>query len=143
MLGRYIPRDGLVMDGKTFMDESMMTGESNPVFKEQDDRVMGGTKVTTDNITVEITSEAGKSYLDEMVGLIQNATRPKTQNEIALTILLAGLSIIFITVIGTLLFTAYYLGYNADIATLVALLVVFDANDNRRFASCNWCSWYN
>src|SRR6476661_424223 len=121
--GQIIPRDGLIMDGKTFIDESMMTGESNPVFKEQDDRVMGGTKVTTDNIIVEITSEAGKSYLDEMVGLIQNATRPKTQNEIALTILLAGLSIIFLMVVGTLLFSAHFLGYNADIATLVALLV--------------------
>jgi len=121
--GEIIPRDGLVIKGKTFIDESMMTGESNPVFKEQDDRVMGGTKVTTDNIIVEITSEAGKSYLDEMVSLIQSATRPKTQNEIALTILLAGLSIIFITVVGTLLFSAHFLGYNTDIATLVALLV--------------------
>jgi K+-transporting ATPase ATPase B chain len=121
--GELIPRDGLVVSGKTFIDESMMTGESNPVFKEKDDHVLGGTIVTTDNIIVEITAEAGKSYLDEMVGLIQNATRPKTQNEIALTILLAGLSIIFITVIGTLLFSAYYLGYNIDIATLVALLV--------------------
>jgi K+-transporting ATPase ATPase B chain len=121
--GELIPRDGLVVSGKTFIDESMMTGESNPVFKEKDDHVLGGTIVTTDNIIVEITAEAGQSYLDEMVGLIQNATRPKTQNEIALTILLAGLSIIFITVIGTLLFSAYYLGYNIDIATLVALLV--------------------
>ncbi|MDN5845398.1 MAG: HAD-IC family P-type ATPase [Candidatus Nitrosocosmicus sp.] len=121
--GETIPRDGLVISGKTFIDESMMTGESNPVFKEKDDHVLGGTIVTSDSIVVEITAEAGKSYLDEMVGLIQNATRPKTQNEIALTILLAGLSIIFITVIGTLLFSAYFLGYNTDIATLVALLV--------------------
>ncbi|TVP40880.1 HAD-IC family P-type ATPase [Candidatus Nitrosocosmicus arcticus] len=121
--GELIPRDGLVIRGKTFIDESMMTGESNPVFKEKDDHVIGGTIVTSDSLIVEITAEAGKSYLDEMVGLIENATRPKTQNEIALTILLAGLSIIFITVIGTLLFSAYYLGYNIDIATLVALLV--------------------
>src|SRR6476661_1830578 len=121
--GEIIPRDGLILDGKTFIDESMMTGESNPVFKEEDDHVMGGTKVTTDNILIEITSEAGKSYLDEMVGLIQNATRPKTQNEIALTILLAGLSLIFLMVVGTLLFSAHFLGYNSDIATLVALLV--------------------
>ncbi len=121
--GEIIPRDGLVMDGKTFIDESMMTGESNPVFKEKDDHVLGGTRVTTDSIIIEITAEVGKSYLDQMVGLIQGATRPKTQNEIALTILLAGLSIIFITVIGTLLFSAFYLGYNTDIATLVALLV--------------------
>jgi K+-transporting ATPase ATPase B chain len=121
--GEIIPRDGLVVSGKTFIDESMMTGESNLVFKEKDDHVLGGTIVTSDSLIVEITAEAGKSYLDEMVGLIQNATRPKTKNEIALTILLAGLSIIFITVIGTLLFSAYFLGYNTDIATLVALLV--------------------
>lgn len=121
--GEIIPRDGLVIEGKTFVDESMMTGESNPVFKEKHDHVIGGTRVTTDSVIIEITSEAGKSYLDEMVGLIKNATRPKTQNEIALTILLAGLSLIFIFVIGTLLFCAYFLGYHADIATLVALLV--------------------
>ena len=121
--GEIIPRDGLVCEGKAFVDESMMTGESNPVFKEKGDHVIGGTKVASDNMIVEITAEAGRSFLDQMIGLIQNATRPKTQNEIALTILLAGLSLIFITVIGTLLFLAYFLGYNVDIATLVALLV--------------------
>ena len=121
--GEIIPRDGLVNEGKAFVDESMMTGESNPVFKEKGDHVIGGTKVASDSMIVEITAEAGRSFLDQMVGLIQNATRPKTQNEIALTILLAGLSLIFIIVIGTLLFLAYFLGYNVDIATLVALLV--------------------
>jgi K+-transporting ATPase ATPase B chain len=121
--GEIIPRDGIVVDGKAFIDESMMTGESNPVFKEKDDSVIGGTKVASDNITVEITAEAGKSFLDQMVGLIENATRPKTQNEIALTILLAGLSLIFITVVGTMFFFASYLGYDVDIAVLVALLV--------------------
>jgi K+-transporting ATPase ATPase B chain len=121
--GEFIPRDGLIVEGKTFVDESMMTGETNPIFKEKGDHVIGGTRVTTDNIIVEITAEAGKSYLDQMVGMIQNATRPKTQNEIALTILLAGLSIIFITVIGTLLFLAYFMGYKIDIASLIALLV--------------------
>lgn len=121
--GQIVPRDGMVIDGKAFVDESMMTGESNPVFKEKDDSVLGGTKVASDNLIIEITAEAGKSFLDQMVGLIENATRPKTQNEIALTILLAGLSIIFITVIGTLLFFAHFLGYKVDIAVLVALLV--------------------
>ena len=121
--GEIIPRDGLVCEGKAFVDESMMTGESNPVFKEKGDHVIGGTKVASDNMIVEITAEAGRSFLDQMVSLIQNATRPKTQNEIALTILLAGLSLIFIIVIGTLLFLAYFLGYKVDIATLVALLV--------------------
>jgi potassium-transporting ATPase ATP-binding subunit len=101
----------------------MMTGESNPLFKEKGDHVIGGTKVASDKLIVEISSEAGRSFLDQMVGLIQNATRPKTQNEIALTILLAGLSLIFIIVIGTLLFLSHFIGYKADIATLIALLV--------------------
>ena len=121
--GEIIPRDGLVNVGKAFIDESMMTGESNPVYKERGDRVIGGTRVASDSIVVEITAEAGRSFLDQMIGLIRNATRPKTQNEIALTILLAGLSLIFIIVIGTLLYLAYFLGYKIDIATLVALLV--------------------
>jgi K+-transporting ATPase ATPase B chain len=122
-VGEIIPRDGLVNEGKAFVDESMMTGESNPVFKEKGDHVIGGTKVASDKLIIEITAEVGKSFLDEMVNLTQNATRPKSKNEIALTILLAGLSIIFVTVIGTLLFLAYSLGYNVDIATLIALLV--------------------
>ena len=121
--GEIIPRDGLVNEGKAFVDESMMTGESNPVFKEKGDHVIGGTKVASDKMVIEITAEAGRSFLDQMISLTQNATRPKTQNEIALTILLAGLSMIFITVIGTLLFLAYSLGYAVDIATLIALLV--------------------
>lgn len=122
-VGEIIPRDGLVNAGKAFVDESMMTGESNPVFKEKGDHVIGGTRIASDKLVVEISSEAGRSFLDQMVGLIQNATRPKSQNEIALTILLAGLSLIFIIVIGTLLFLAHFLGYKADIATLIALLV--------------------
>lgn len=121
--GEIIPRDGIIADGKAFIDESMMTGESDPVFKEKDNPVLGGTKVANDKIIVEITAEAGKSFLDEMVGLIESATRPKTKNEIALTILLAGLSLIFITVVGTMLFFGYYLGYRMDISVLFALLV--------------------
>ena len=118
-----VPRDGLISEGKAFLDESMMTGESNPVFKEKGDHVIGGTRVASDSIVVEITAEAGRSFLDQMVGLIESATRPKTQNEIALTILLAGLSLIFLMVIGTIPFMANYLGYKSDIAILVTLLV--------------------
>ncbi|HET7391584.1 MAG TPA: HAD-IC family P-type ATPase, partial [Nitrososphaeraceae archaeon] len=121
--GEIIPRDGLVNAGKAFVDESMMTGESNPVFKEKGDHVIGGTRIASDSILVEITAEAGRSFLDEMVGLIESASRPKTKNEIALTMLLAGLSLIFIIVVGTLLFLVHYLGYSGDIATLIALLV--------------------
>ena len=121
--GEIIPGDGIIVAGKAFIDESMMTGESNPIFKEKDNPVLGGTKVANDNIVVEITAEAGRSFLDEMVSLIKSATRPKTKNEIALTILLAGLSIIFITVVGTMLFFGYYLGYHMDVSVLFALLV--------------------
>jgi potassium-transporting ATPase ATP-binding subunit len=121
--GEIIPRDGLVCEGKAFIDESMMTGESNPVFKEKDDHVIGGTRMASDKLRIEITAEAGRSFLDEMINLIESATRPKTKNEIALTILLAGLSLIFVMVVGSLLFFAYFLGYIADIAMLIALLV--------------------
>ena len=121
--GETIPRDGLVCEGKAFVDESMMTGESNPVFKDKDDHVIGGTRIASDKLRIEITAEVGRSFLDEMVSLIESATRPKTKNEIALTILLAGLSLIFIMVVGSLLFFANFLGYIADIAMLIALLV--------------------
>jgi potassium-transporting ATPase ATP-binding subunit len=121
--GEIVPRDGLISEGKAFVDESMMTGESNPVFKEKGDHVIGGTRIASDKLRVEITAEAGRSFLDQMVGLIESATRPKTKNEIALTILLAGLSLIFVMVVGSLLFFAYFLGYIVDIAMLVALLV--------------------
>jgi potassium-transporting ATPase ATP-binding subunit len=122
-VGEIIPRDGLVCEGKAFVDESMMTGESNPVFKDKDDHVIGGTRIASDKLRIEITAEVGRSFLDQMVSLIESATRPKTQNEIALTILLAGLSLIFIMVVGSLLFFANFLGYIADIAMLIALLV--------------------
>ena len=122
-VGEIIPRDGLVCEGKAFVDESMMTGESNPVFKDKDDHVIGGTRIASDMLRIEITAEVGRSFLDEMVSLIESATRPKTKNEIALTILLAGLSLIFIMVVGSLLFFAFFLGYIADIAMLIALLV--------------------
>ena len=121
--GEVIPRDGLIIEGKAFVDESMMTGESNPVFKEKDGHVIGGTRVASDKLRIEITAEAGRSFLDEMVTLIESATRPKTKNEIALSILLAGLSLIFIMVVGSLLFFAYFLGYIADMGMLIALLV--------------------
>ncbi|HXP51120.1 MAG TPA: hypothetical protein VN922_14275, partial [Bacteroidia bacterium] len=76
--GEIVPRDGLICEGKAFIDESMMTGESNPVFKEKDDHVIGGTRIASDKLRIEITAEAGRSFLDEMVGLIESATRPKT-----------------------------------------------------------------
>ena len=140
--GEIIPRDALVITGKTFVDESMLTGESNPVFKDKGDHLMGGTRVTTDNIMIEISAEAGKSYLDEMVLLIQNATRPKTQNEIALTILLAGLSHYFYncnwnSIVLCLLFRIQYRHSYIGSTTRCT-----DANYNRRLTSSNRSGWY-
>ena len=140
--GEIIPRDGLVNDGKAFVDESMMTGESNPVFKEEGDHVIGGTRVASDKLVVEITSEAGRSFVDQMIGLIQNSTRPKTKNEIALSMLLAGLSLIFIMVIGTLLFFYGFSWIEGRYCYTGSFTSCTNANNNWRTTSSNRCCWY-
>ena len=104
--------------------------------------VIGGTIVTTDNIIVEITAEAGKSYLDEMVGLIQNATRPKTQNEIALIITFSWFISYFYYRNWNFVVFRLLLGYNTDIATLVALIGRINAYYYWRFPSSDWCGRY-
>ena len=119
----YIPRDGIIKEGKTFMDESMMTGESNPVYREKGDSVIGGTRVVADTIFVEITAESGKSFLDQMMTLVQGAKRPKTQNEISLNILLIGLTLILLTTIGSFFVLAILLNYPIDLAIVLSLLV--------------------
>ncbi|HYM38837.1 MAG TPA: HAD-IC family P-type ATPase [Thermoplasmata archaeon] len=121
--GETIPRDGVIKEGKAYIDESMMTGESVPAFKETGNHVIGGTKVATDSILVTIVAEAGKSYLDEMIALVENAKRPKSPNEISLTVLLIGLTAIFILVVGTFLFLAQDVGTTMDLAILISLLV--------------------
>lgn len=136
--GEIIPRDGLVNEGKAFVDESMMTGESNPVFKEKGDHVIGGTKVASDKMVIEITAEAGRSFLDQMISLTQNATRPKTQNEIALTMLLAGLSMIFITVIVPRIFVKLRCRHSNSNSSTCS----FNANHNWRSTSCYWSIRY-
>ena len=121
--GEFIPRDGVIKDGKAYIDESMMTGESIPAYKEVGGHVIGGTKVATDSILVTIVAEAGKSYLDQMISLVENAKRPKSPSEISLTILLIGLTATFIVVVGAFLFLADHLGLLIDVAVLVSLLV--------------------
>ena len=118
-----IPRDGVIKQGKAYIDESMMTGESVPVYKEAGSHVIGGTKVATDSIVVTIVAEAGKSYLDQMISLVENAKRPKSPNEISLSILLLGLTAIFGMVVASFLFLAQDVGQRMDIAVLVTLLV--------------------
>lgn len=124
--GELIPGDGEVIEGIATVDESAITGESAPVIREAGgDRssVTGGTRVLSDRIVVRITANPGESFLDHMIGLIEGAQRQKTPNEIALTILLAALTIIFLVVILSLKPFGMYANVNFSITVLVALLV--------------------
>jgi len=124
--GGVIPGDGTVVEGIASVDESAITGESAPVIREAGgDRsaVTGGTRVLSDRIVVEITSNPGETFLDRMIALVEGATRQKTPNEIALSILLAGLTIIFLIATATLRPFAIYAGGSASTPVLIALLV--------------------
>ncbi|MEA2251748.1 MAG: potassium-transporting ATPase ATP-binding subunit [Solirubrobacteraceae bacterium] len=124
--GEVIPGDGTVVDGIASVDESAITGESAPVIRESGgDRsaVTGGTRVLSDRIVVEITQEPGQSFLDRMIALVEGAERRKTPNEIALNILLAALTLIFVIVVVTLAPFAHYAKTQISITTLIALLV--------------------
>ena len=103
--GDTIPSDGEIVEGIATIDESAITGESAPVIREaggDKSSVTGGTKVLSDRITVIITTDQGESFLDKMIALVEGASRQKTPNEIALTILLAGFTLVFIIVTVTL-----------------------------------------
>ena len=124
--GEFIPGDGEVIEGVASVDESAITGESAPVIREAGgDRsaVTGGTRVLSDEIKVRITSNPGETFLDRMIKLVESASRQKTPNEIALNILLAGLTIIFLLAVVTLQAFALYSGAPQSIFVLVALLV--------------------
>jgi K+-transporting ATPase ATPase B chain len=124
--GEIIPGDGDVIEGVASVDESAVTGESAPVIRESGgDRsaVTGGTKVLSDEIVVRITAEPGASFLDRMIALVEGASRQKTPNEIALSILLAGLTIVFLLVVVTLQPFAIYSGGRQPLIVLIALLV--------------------
>ena len=124
--GETIPGDGTVIEGIASVDESAITGESAPVVRESGgDRsaVTGGTRVLSDRIVVEITQEPGQSFLDKMIALVEGAERRKTPNEIALNILLAGLTLVFLAVVVALRPFAEFAGTDASVVTLVALLV--------------------
>jgi potassium-transporting ATPase ATP-binding subunit len=124
--GEIVPGDGEVIEGIASVDESAITGESAPVIRESGgDRsaVTGGTKVLSDEIVVQITSEPGQTFLDRMISLVEGASRQKTPNEIALDILLVGLTIIFLLVVITLQSFAIYSGSSVSISVLIALLV--------------------
>ncbi len=124
--GEVIPGDGDVVEGVASVDESAITGESAPVIRESGgDRcsVTGGTKVLSDRIVVRVTTNPGESFIDRMIALVEGASRQKTPNEIALDILLASLTIIFLTATVTLKPLAIYSGADQSILVLIALLV--------------------
>ncbi len=131
--GDIIPADGEVIEGIASVDESAITGESAPVIRESGgDRsaVTGGTKVLSDSIQIRVTSNPGETYIDKMIALVENAKRKKTPNEIALSILLSGLSIIFIVVVVSFKFflNYYHITLNQNVSyvsipILISLLV--------------------
>ena len=124
--GEFIPGDGEVIEGVASVDESAITGESAPVIRESGgDRsaVTGGTRVLSDEIKVRITSNPGETFLDRMIKLVEGAERQKTPNEIALNILLAGLTIIFLLAVVTLQPMAIYSGSPQTVFVLISLLV--------------------
>ena len=124
--GEVIPSDGEIIEGIASVDESAITGESAPVIRESGgDRsaVTGGTRVLSDQIVVRITARPGETFLDRMISLVEGASRQKTPNEIALNILLAGLTIVFLLATVTLQPFAIYSGAEQQIIVLIALLV--------------------
>jgi K+-transporting ATPase ATPase B chain len=124
--GDAIPSDGEIVEGVASVDESAITGESAPVIRESGgDRsaVTGGTRVLSDRIVVRITAERGHTFLDRMINLVEGANRQKTPNEIALTILLAVLTIVFLPVVVVLQPFAHYAGATVSVVVLVSLLV--------------------
>ena len=124
--GDLVPSDGEIIEGIASVDESAITGESAPVIRESGgDRsaVTGGTRVLSDRIVVRITAERGHTFLDRMISLVEGANRQKTPNEIALTILLAALTIVFLPVVVVLQPFGHFAGASVDVVILVSLLV--------------------
>jgi potassium-transporting ATPase ATP-binding subunit len=124
--GEVIPADGEIIEGVGSVDESAITGESAPVIREAGgDRsaVTGGTRLLSDRLVIEVTQEPGRSFLDRMIALVEGAERRKTPNEIALNILLAGLTITFLAAVVTLRPYAIYAGTPVSLTVLIALLV--------------------
>ena len=139
--GEFIPGDGEIIEGVASVDESAITGESAPVIREAGgDRsaVTGGTRVLSDQIKVRITSNPGETFIDRMIALVEGAERQKTPNEIALNILLAGLTIIFLLAVVTLQPFAIYSNASQTIFVLVSAARLFDSDNHWRTALSDW-----
>ena len=125
--GDIIPGDGAVLAGVAYVSEAAITGESAPVLKEPGtdirSSVTGGTQIISDSLLLEITANPGETFLDRMIALVEGAARQKTPNEIALNILISGLTLIFLIVVVTLQPFAIYSGHSVSVTSLIALLV--------------------
>ncbi|MEM0155093.1 MAG: potassium-transporting ATPase subunit KdpB [Thermoplasmataceae archaeon] len=121
--GEIIPGDGEIISGSGYVNESNITGESRAVRKLEGDSVTGSTKLMTDKITVRITANPGETYIDRMIQIVETAVREKTPNEIALSTLLSGLTLIFLMITASIFALSRYLGININIDTLIVLLI--------------------
>jgi len=124
--GEQVPRDGNIVEGSASIDESAITGEAEPVIRQSGtdaSSVTGGTEVLSDQIKVEVSVEAGESFLDQMIGMVESAKREKTPSEISLTVLLASFTFIYMLVISTMSFFGRYVNMTVDVANQIALLI--------------------
>ncbi len=121
--GDVVPLDADVIEGIAMVDESLVTGESAPVRKAPGDSLIGGSKVVSDTLTAKVTTNPGETFIDQMIKMVESSKRPKTPNEVAITIVLIGLTAIFTIIILALLGTSMTLGLGADLSVLIALYV--------------------
>lgn len=139
--GDLVPADGEIVEGLASIDESAITGESAPVIREaggDKSSVTGGTKVLSDQIKVRVTTQPGESFLDKMIALVEGASRKKTPNEIALTILLSGFTLVFVIVCSTLKPIADLAHTPNSVGGFYCLVCMSYSDYNRRFAFCYW-----
>ncbi len=121
--GDVVPMDAEVLEGIAMVDESLVTGESAAVRKAPGDSLIGGSKVASDTMTARVAVNPGESYLDQMVRLVESSKRPKTPNEVAITMVLLGLSAVFTIIIASILGLSVTLGLSVDLSVLIALYV--------------------
>jgi K+-transporting ATPase ATPase B chain len=121
--GDVVPLDAHVLEGIAMIDESLVTGESAPVRKAPGDALIGGSRVVSDTLTAKVTTNPGDTFIDQMIKMVESSKRPKTPNEVAVTIVLIGLTAIFTIIIVALLGMSVTLRLNADLSVLIALYV--------------------
>lgn len=121
--GEDIPMDGEVIEGNAYVSEANITGESRPVLKVLGDSVTGSTRLLTDTIKVRVTSDPGETFIDKMIGLVKKSSRERTPNEIALTVLLSGFTLIFLMVVSVLYTESAYIGLTPNVEFLIVLFI--------------------